>query len=548
MALDLNTIKKVEAGGANIGMIQNSAGDILWRKKYKECSLGLSSSVNASWSPYFSSTFNALANNTYFHYGDRVDLFQSLDGTKNTVVSWYGDRNAKNPEQYVSFLRTAAVTDTAHTTVTSAFSRHIATQGILTEYGKIEKQTSYDNYSGYATDDKACIIARTGRGTATSEAWDKLMPQFGTKATFSNRYYNFGAVSASSTSANQLTIEMVSTGVSGGKEWFKATITATCSALPAVAFSWKSSDGSKGVITLKNGESTTLTFNSDSNSSIDIYQPSCYINSSGSIIGPTTSSAFTISKTSMSYIGHTVHIALTAVYPTKNSTNYGFLLDANGNITNSNQKVASSFCYCTMLFQRPDKRFTKLRITYTQSSEVNYDFGQFSKIDKMLCAHYVPDNSSSGFGANLQHSCKGENSTERSITYDISSLTPGTNHIINFKYHKDSSANNGTDTFKISKIEFLENCEYTFAYDSIKQTYGLTVQNFGSTAVTFNWYWFYIDGSAEDYVSSGIDTLSSTIPAGSTTTMWLTKVAIPQQSGMIAGLFSCNGAFHLFLQ
>lgn len=201
-----------------------------------------------------------------------------------------------------------------------------------------------------------------------------------------------------------------------------------------------------------------------------------------------------------------------------------------------------------MLFQRPDKRFTKLRITYTQSSEVNYDFGQFSKIDKMLCAHYVPDNSSSGFGENLQHSCKGENSTERSITYDISSLTPGTNHIINFKYHKDSSADNGTDTFKISKIEFLENCEYTFAYDSIKQTYGLTVQNFGSTAVTFNWYWFYIDGSAEDYVSSGIDTLSSTIPAGSTTTMWLTKVAIPQQSGMMAGLFSCNGAFHLFLQ
>ena len=33
MALDLNTIKKVEAGGANIGMIQNSAVDILRRKK-----------------------------------------------------------------------------------------------------------------------------------------------------------------------------------------------------------------------------------------------------------------------------------------------------------------------------------------------------------------------------------------------------------------------------------------------------------------------------------------------------------------------------------
>lgn len=163
-------------------------------------------------------------------------------------------------------------------------------------------------------------------------------------------------------------------------------------------------------------------------------------------------------------------------------------MDANGNITNSNQKVTSSFCYCTMRFQRPAARFTKLRITYTQDSEAGFDYGQFSKIDKMLCAYQTADNSSAGFGANLQHSCKGESTAEHVITYDISNLDVGTNHFINFKYHKDGSADNGTDTFKISKIEFLEDCEYAFAYDNIKNTYGLTVRNNGKEMVEFDWH------------------------------------------------------------
>ena len=163
-------------------------------------------------------------------------------------------------------------------------------------------------------------------------------------------------------------------------------------------------------------------------------------------------------------------------------------MDANGNITNSNKNVGGSFCYCTMRFRRPEARFTKLRITYTQSSEDSFDFGQFSKIDKMLCAYQTADNSSQGFGSNLQHSCKGESNTERAITYDISSLTVGTDHFINFKYHKDGSVDNGTDTFKISKIEFLEDCEYAFAYDSVKNTYGLTVRNNGKEMVEFDWH------------------------------------------------------------
>ena len=39
-----------------------------------------------------------------------------------------------------------------------------------------------------------------------------------------------------------------------------------------------------------------------------------------------------------------------------------------------------------------------------------------------------------------------------------------------------------------------------------------------------------------------------TIPANSTKAMRLTDFAIPEQSGMIAGIFECNGALHMFIQ
>lgn len=100
MAIDFETIKKIDAGGVNVGMIQDSAGTILWRKKYDYCSLwhraifteavrpGAAPHIRTGWKLYFSSSFNTLSGaNDYFHYGDRVDLFRSLDGTKNAVVS-----------------------------------------------------------------------------------------------------------------------------------------------------------------------------------------------------------------------------------------------------------------------------------------------------------------------------------------------------------------------------------------------------------------------------------------------------------------------------
>ena len=392
-------------------------------------------------------------------------------------------------------MRTATITYNASTTVKSTFYRDIASQGILEEYGKIENQTKYSNHSGYATDNKACITVRSTSvprvPTINSTVWDNEMVAAGSRATFYNQYYDFGAASTSAPSgstADLFIVKIERTGYDGqtSSYIYTITITANCKTLPAVAFSYKEESGSTvynvGNITLAgNGSSSSFTIKG--NKSLNFYRQSCYVNSSGSVYG-TNTSPFLGVNTATNF-GTTYYVHLTAVYPSKNSTNYGFLMDSSGNITNSNKNVASSLCYGTMKFQRPSARFKKLRITYTQSSEVNYDYGQFSKIDKMLCAYQTGDFNGTGFGASLQHSCKGENSSVKTITYDISSLEVDTDHFINFKYHKDSSTDTGTDTFKISKIEFLETCEYSFDYDDRQQTYGLTVHNYGSTAVNF---------------------------------------------------------------
>ena len=560
MAIDFETITKIDAGGTNVGMIQDSAGNILWRKKYKECSLGLGTYDHSeddpfAWRPYFSSTFSALLDNDYFHYGDRVDLFQSLDGTKNAVVSWYNGNNVNVPERYVSFLKTAVVGYDAKTTVVASFSRNIAAQGLLAEYGKIENQTRINNYDGYATDDKACLVADTVLNDYEVEppvtAWDNYMLTAGPKATFYNQYYNFvgnastSAPSGSTTDTLKVSLTRTTYDAPTSSYIYTITITANCKTLPAVAFSYKTSDSTSATTVTLTGNSSR-SFTVKGNKVLNFYGQSCYVKSDGHVTGTNTSPFLSVDLNQ--YAGTTYYIHLTAVYPSKNSKNYGFLMDANGNITNSNQKVASSFCYCMMKFQRPSTRFTKLRITYTQSSDRGYDYGQFSKIDEMLCAYQVSDASGAGFWHNRQYSCQSK--TSDSITYDISSLEVDTDHVINFKYHKDGSGDTGTDTFQISKIEFLEDCEYSFGYDDDIQAYGLSVYNSDTVAVNFKWLWFYIDGSSEDYLSGGISqsNLTATIPPGGSTTMWLTEDAIPQQSGMKAGLFECNGALHLFIQ
>ena len=306
-------------------------------------------------------------------------------------------------------MKTAAVGYDSKT-LTTSFSRNIAAQGLLTEYGKIENQTKINNYSGYATDDKACLVAVTTANdvvvTPSATTWNTLMPKFGPKATFYNRYYDFGPSSTSAPSggtADTLKVSFTRTTYDAPTSSYIYTImiTVNCKTLPAVAFSYKTSDSNTATtVTLTGIRSSSFTVKGDK--VLNFYRQSCYVRSDGYIAGTNTSTFLSIDFGRYdSYASRTYYVPLTAVYPSKtiNSkvNNYGFLMDANGNITNSNKKVASSFCYCTMKFQRPSARFTKLRITYTQSSENGYDYGQFSKIDKMLCAYQVSDASGAGF-------------------------------------------------------------------------------------------------------------------------------------------------------
>ena len=186
------------------------------------------------------------------------------------------------------------------TTLTASFSRNIAAPGLLAEYGKIENQTRINSYSGYATDDKACLVAGTELNdvevTTGATAWNTLMPKFGPKATFYNRYYDFGASSTSAPSgstADMLIVKIERTGYDGQTSTYTytITITANCKTLPAVAFSYKEESGSTvynvGNITLAGDGSSSFTVKGDRK--LRFYRQSCYLNSSGSVYGTNTS-------------------------------------------------------------------------------------------------------------------------------------------------------------------------------------------------------------------------------------------------------------------
>lgn len=120
----------------------------------------------------------------------------------------------------------------------------------------------------------------------------------GPKAVFYNRYYDADGPYSNNSRGDKLTVKITSDGYYGGHQLFTAKITATCKTLPAVTFSWKASGGAKGVITLKDAETTELPF--DDSANIDLYQQSCYINSSGSILGSTSSSFASLNKSTTS--------------------------------------------------------------------------------------------------------------------------------------------------------------------------------------------------------------------------------------------------------
>ena len=545
MALDFETLKKIEAGNINVGMIQNSAGDILWRKKYDKLQVGLAEQYDVDawkWHSIQELTPNNAvtgfaAANKYFWYNDRVDIFEPInDVDAKIVVSWYENTPQLNN---TSLFITTGATYAASTAI--SFNRPVHTPGIARELGRIESQNSF--FEGAATDTTACIFSDITKEHPEA-TWSEVIKGSSNVVTIQNEFPIFQSrvTSTPSSSLSYVICQMKQTSAG-----YSFTFT-----LHAATDNWRfvsffvvdnmlgTNVRSPRLITLFPGSRNGQTIES-TGLNLDVLQVGTYVNSSGSYVN---GSKFTTLQ------------ALKTMYLTlkSSSVGYRFCMNTSGEVYNSNTKVRSSYSYCNIFFIRPSRRFTGLRITYSQDSERNYDYGVFSNIDYQLCPANVLDSTRTsglkkihtGYGSEVvKHSCKGENGT-KTVMYDISHLDTTSQHSICVKYIKDSSGDTGTDTFKITKIEFVEDVDYDFYYDTAANYYTLTVNNYGSTDVSFEWLYVYIEGSAEDYIQP--DEAGGDIPAGGSYDFWLHTDPIPEQSGRIFCIFKCNGQYHTICQ
>lgn len=548
MELDFETLKKIEAGNINVGMIQNSVGDILWRKKYDVLSIGTKQWVDeGAWEyggmqqypPQNAVTGSRVAANNYFWYNDRVDIFTPVNINAKLVVTWYENAPQLNN---TSLLDAQSVTYTASTAV--HFSYPFYCPGVK-ELGRIENQDS--KFQGAANDSMACVMY------GENEYWLSVVQ--GDTVEIWNEYRALSGIQSTVPSSDLAYIECFATVILSGKLKVGTKVTFTLhmhntrSNPSAVSFfivdnTEDSTQRTPRLITLSTRENQqTVNLYSSSQINFDILNCNSYANSSFSYVGG--GKFTTISKAGTKFY-FTLEL-------TDTSVKY-FTLNASGEIVNDNQGIASSCSYCTIPFKRPAAQYTGLRIHYTQDSENRFDYGIFSKINKWLCPYPVEDSTTTsgnrkiftGYGSEVvQHSCKDEKG-DKVITYDISSLDLNTLYCINVKYIKDSSVNTGTDTFRITKIEFVEDVDYDFHYDATSSYYTLTVNNYGSTDVSFEWLYVYIEGSSQDYTYP--DEGGGDIPAGGSYDFWLHTDPIPEQSGRIFCIFKCNGQYHTIYQ
>ena len=545
MALDFETLKKIEAGGVNVGMIQNSAGDILWRKKYDKLNIGLAEQVDddawewkgaVQYTPNNVVTGSAAANN-YFWYNDRVDIFEPINiQNARLVVSWYENTPQINN---TSLLLSQTVTYTASTAM--SFDRPIHAPGILRELGRIEFQNSF--YHNAATDTMACVSSDITLEHPETN-WSSVLEGSTNMTNVQNGFpiFQSRATSTPSSSLSYVICQMKPTSAG-----YSFTFT-----LHAATDNWRfvsffvvdnmlgTNVRSPRLITLFPGSRNGQTIES-TGLNLDVLQVGTYVNSSGSYVNGSKFTTLRALKT--------MYLTLTS-----SSAGYRFYMNTSGEVYNSNTKVTSSYSYCNISFIRPSRRFTGLRITYSQDSERNYDYGVFSNIDYQLCPANVLDSTTTsglqkihtGYGSEVvKHSCKGESGT-KTVVYNISRLDTTSQHSICVKYIKDSSGDTGTDTFKITKIEFVEDLDYDFHYDTANNYYTLTVNNYGSTDASFEWLYVYIEGSSEDYTQP--DESGNVIPAGGSYDFWLHTDPIPEQSGRIFCIFKCNGQYHTIYQ
>ena len=164
MAIDFETIKKIDANGTNVGMIRDSAGTILWRKKYDKLHIGLAEPYDvdvwewksvAEYAPNNVMTGTNVAVNNYFRYNDRVDIFEPINPNVNLnaklVVSWPSD-GAYSQLRDISLLEYRMTTYTASNAVN--FNYPVHAKGIARELGRIENQ---DSWYADASDTIACV-------------------------------------------------------------------------------------------------------------------------------------------------------------------------------------------------------------------------------------------------------------------------------------------------------------------------------------------------------------------------------------------------------
>ena len=545
MELDFETLKKIEAGNINVGMIQNSAGDILWRKKYDKLQVGLAEQYDVDawkWHSIQELTPNNVvtgfaAANKYFWYNDRVDIFEPInDVDAKIVISWYENTPQLNN---TSLLLTTGVTYAASTAM--SFNRPVHTPGIARELGRIESQNSF--FEGAATDTTACIFSDITQEHPEA-TWSEVIKGSSNVVTIQNEFPIFQS-RVTSTPSSSLSYVICQMRPTSAGYSFTFTLHAATDNWRFVSFfvvdnMLGTNVRSPRLITLFPGSRNGQTIES-TGLNLDVLQVGTYVNSSGSYVN---GSKFTTLQ------------ALKTMYLTlkSSSAGYRFYMNTSGEVYNSNTKVTSSYSYCNISFIRPSRRFTGLRITYSQNSERNYDYGVFSNIDYQLCPANVLDSTRTsglkkihtGYGSEVvKHSCKGESGT-KTVMYNISHLDTTSQHSICVKYIKDSSGDTGTDTFKITKIEFVEDVDYDFHYDATSSYYTLTVNNYGSTDASFEWLYVYIEGSAEDYTYP--DEGAGVIPAGESYDFWLHTDPIPQQSGRIFCIFKCNGQYHTIFE
>ena len=507
MAIDFETIKKIDANGTNVGMIQDSAGNILWRKKYDKLSLGTKHWIDESaweysqirlYSPQNVVTGSNVASSNYFWYNDRVDMFTPVNIDAKLFVTWY--ENAPQLSN-TSLLDTQSVTCTASSAV--QFNYPVYCPGVK-ELGRIENQDS--KFQGAANDSTACVMYGDNKHTLSYitqedavEVWNEYFALDRIQSTKPSSYTNYIGCSV-----------MPKINVGSGQNGYSVLFTlhmysSTRSNQSAVSFfivdnTEDSAKKTPRLITLSARENQrTVMLHSSSEVNFDILNSNSYANSSFSYVGG--GKFTTISGVGTNYF---------TLKLTDASVKYFHLAangDGSGEIVNDNYGIASSCSYCTISFTRPAAQYTKLRIHYRQYSENHFDYGIFSKINKWLCPYPVADSTTTsgnrkiftGYGSEVvEHSCRDEDG-DNIITYNISSLDLNAPYCINVKYIKDASQDESHDELAITKIEFVEDVEYDFHYDTAENYYTLTVRNNSSKDITLGFLYVYIEGSSESY-------------------------------------------------